>query len=175
MRSSFLSFSIVLILGGLTLLSGCADRVSAEIQELRKRWLVSTPPPNEIAVSAVRAQWKAGELTADSKVVVRARINAGEMPPWGEGRAEFFITDAMGHDGDEDHNPHECPFCKRNVMDSMAQVRLTGADGKTLPIDARELLGVREFSLLVIRATVTPEDSDLLVLNADQICILPSR
>ncbi len=156
-------------------LSGCADLVSAEVQELRQRWLVTTPPQGEVAISAVRVQLKSGKLPADGEVVVRARINAGDMPPWAEGQAAFIITDAMGHDGDEDHNPHECPFCQRNIMDSIAQVRLTGDDGKTIPIDTRKLLGVQEHSLVVIRAKVTLGDSEMLVLIPDQIYIVPPK
>jgi len=179
MRSSSKSFTTGLVVCCLFCfpvgLSGCADLVNAEVQELRQRWLVTTPPQGEVAISAVRAQLKSGEIPADGEVVVRARINAGDMPPWAEGRAEFIITDATGHDGDEDHDPHECPFCKRNIMDSMAQVRLSGKDGKTIPIDTRKLLGVHERSLLVIRATVMPGDSEMLVLNADQIHIVPAR
>jgi len=156
-------------------LSGCADSASAEVQELRQRLLVTTPPQGEVSISSVRAKLESGELAADSEVVVRGRINAGEVPPWAEGRAEFIITDATGHDGDEDHDPHECPFCKRNIMDSMAQVRLSGNDGKTIPIDTRELLSVQERSLLVIRGKVMQDDSEMLVLNADQIHIVPAK
>ena len=60
-------------------------------------------------------------------------------------------------------------------MDSMAQVRLSGKDGQTIPIDTRKLLGVQDRSLLVIRAKVMPGDSEMLVLNADQIYIVPPK
>jgi hypothetical protein len=179
MRSLLVPSTTCLVVGCLScfpfVLSGCADSATAEVQELRQRWLVATPPPGEVAISAVRAKLKSGELAANGEVVVRARINAGDMPPWAEGRAEFIITDATGHDGDEDHDPHECPFCKRDIMDSMAQVRLAGKDGKTIPIDTRTLLGVQERSLLVIRATAMPGDSEMLILNANQIHIVPAK
>ena len=91
MRSSSKSFTTGLVVCCLFCfpvgLSGCADLVNAEVQELRQRWLVTTPPQGEVAISAVRAQLKSGEIPADGEVVVRARINAGDMPPWAEGRA----------------------------------------------------------------------------------------
>ena len=176
MHSSSKTFATCLAIGGLLCfpigICGCADPVSAEVQELRQRLLVATPPQGEASISSVRAKFKSGELAADSEVVVRARINAGDVPPWAEGRAEFIITDATGHDGDEDHDPHECPFCKRNIMDSMAQVRLSGKDGKTIAIDTRKLLGVKDHSLLVIRARVKPENSKMLSLDARQIYVV---
>lgn len=153
-------------------LSGCADPVNAEIQELRQRFMVSAPPQGEVSISSVRTQLESGELAANSEVVVRARISAGDVPPWAEGQAQFMVTDATGHDGDEDHDPHECPFCKRNIIDSMAQVRISDKDGKTIAIDTRKLLGVKDHSLLVIRARVSPENSKMLSLDARQICVV---
>lgn len=176
MRSFLRRVETGLVICGLSCLliavGGCTDFASAEVQQFRQRFLSAVSPQGEVAISSVRAQLKSGELAAGAEVVVRARINAGEMPPWAEGRAEFFITDATGHDGDEDHDPHECPFCKRDVMESMALVRLAGSDGRTIPIDTRELLGVRERSLLVIRGTVNLEESGPLVLTADQIHVV---
>lgn len=179
MHSSLISFMARLTFCCLscmtTCLSGCADPVNAEILELRQQFMVSAPPQGEVSISSVRRQIESGELAADGEVVVRARISAGDVPPWAEGQAQFIVTDATGHDGDEDHDPHECPFCKRNIMDSMAQVRLSGKDGKTIAIDTRKLLGVKDHSLLVIRATVLPVESEMLVLNADQIHIVPAK
>jgi hypothetical protein len=57
-------------------------------------------------------------------------------------------------------------------MDSMAQVRLSGKDGKTIAIDTRKLLGVKDHSLLVIRARVKPESSKMLSLDARQIYVV---
>ena len=176
MRSSLTSFMTRLVFCSLfsmaTCLSGCADPLNAEILELQQRFMINVPPQGEVSISSVRADLESGELAADSEVVIRARISAGDVPPWAEGQAQFIVTDATGHDGDEDHDPHECPFCKRNIMDSMAQVRLSGKDGKTIAIDTRKLLGVKDHSLLVIRARVIPENSEMLSLDARQICVV---
>ena len=136
-----------------TLIAGCGAGVDPEVMALRQQFVVEKPPGNERPVPDIRADLKSGKLKPDTAFSVRVRINAGEVPPFAPGKATFIVTDATGHDGDESHNPHDCPFCKRDIKSVIAQVEWHDKNGKLLQMDSRELLDVKEFDLLVIEGT----------------------
>ena len=156
---------------GSVLLTGCGGSVSAEIQALRSRFLATAPPDGAAAISAIRAKRKKGELTADDRIVVRCRINAGDMPPWETGAASFVVTDATGHNGDKEHNPHTCPFCSRDIINSIARVQFHDPQGVVIATDARELFDLRENQLVVLSGTGQFDDTDHLVIVADQMFV----
>ena len=168
---------LILLLGSLWLnaalltVSGCTDSVSADARAARQKYLAEKMPTGEVAVSSIREKMKAGELSAGTPFVVRARINAGEMPPWGTGTASFVITDATGHDGDEEHNPHACPFCSRNIQESMAQVHFLDESGTLINSDSRELFDLIENQLVIIQGTGRIDESDVLVIDAQQMYV----
>ena len=152
-------------------MSGCSDAVSPEILQFRRQLLVDKSLSGESSISDIRAKLKAEEIKAGSEVTVRVRINAGDLPPWESGKAAFIATDAMGHDGDQDHDPHDCPFCSRDIQDSLAQVRFLNDTGSVISIDARELFDVTEHQLVVIQGEARLDDSEMLVLDATRMFI----
>lgn len=156
--------------GLLTLaVSGCGESVSPEILALRTAHLLVEVPAGEQTIAKVREQLKSGEATAESEFVIKGRINAGDMPPWGTGTASFVVTEAIGHDGDEEHDPHKCPFCSRDIQNNIAQVHFQDGDGKLIQIDSRELFDLKQFQLVVVRGTAEIDDSDTLVIHARQM------
>lgn len=152
-------------------LSGCGDGLSPEAHTIRTSLLVSEAPAGERPIPEVRKELQDGTLDAVRPFVVRARINAGDFPPFAEGIAAFVVTDATGHDGDEEHNPHECPFCKRDINSVIARVEIRQQDGKLIEIDARELFSLKEFDLLVIEGTGAIGEDDMLVIKATKIFV----
>jgi len=164
-----------LLLGGILICSGCNAGLNDEFAALREKLLVGTEPTGAVPVSELKSQHIAGELQAGTSVVIRARINAGEMSPWTQGQAAFIVTDATGHDGSEDHDPHECPFCSRDIRDHMAIVRCTKDDGQLIPTDAREVLGVAEGELLVVQGTIGDADAEEFVVDAQSIYCVPVK
>ncbi len=165
------------LLSATILLSGCGTQVSEEIQAMRQRWLTETAPAGEMPISQIRSKLADGDLEPGSVVVVRARINAGAIDPWTSGQAAFIITDAIGHDGSEDpdHDPHECPFCRRDVRDSMAVLRFVEGDGQAVSVDARQLFDISSGELLVAEGTVSQADTDGLTIDVDQMHLVKSR
>ncbi len=157
------------------LCSGCSGSVSDGVAAMREQWLVQTPPTGATPISEIKSRRAAGELEAGGAVVIRARINAGEMSPWIQDQAAFVVTDATGHDGSENHDPHQCPFCRRDIMDHIALVRCTAADGQLVPVDARQLLGVTEGELLVVQGTIGDGDADELAIDAQRVHIVPVK
>ena len=155
----------------LTLAAGCGAGIDPEIIALRQRFVVEKPPGTERPVPEIRADLKSGKLKPDSAFSVRVRINAGDVPPFAAEKATFIVTDATGHDGDESHNPHDCPFCKRDIKSVIAQVEFNDQDGKLLQLDSRELFDVKEFDLLVIEGTGKFSEDDTLIINASKLFV----
>ncbi len=154
-----------------TLAAGCGAGIDPEIVALRQQFVVEKPPGKERPVPEIRAELKSGKLTPDTAFSVRVRINAGDVPPFATGKATFIVTDATGHDGDESHNPHDCPFCKRDIKSVIAQVEWNDKDGKLLALDSRELFDVKEFDLLVIEGTGKFSEDDTLIINGAKVFV----
>lgn len=149
--------------------TGCGDSTSPRVLALQSQFLVASIPQKERPVPDIRKDLKSGALKPDTRFVVRARINAGDFPPFAEGKAAFIVTDATGHDGDESHDPHECPFCKRDIKSVIARVEFSDDTSKMIDIDARELFNVKEFDLLVIEGTGRFDDDDILVIDTKKL------
>lgn len=162
---------LALVLISLGIIAGCGDSTDPRVLALRSQFLVEQPPVTERPVPDIRKDLQSGELKPATPFVVRARINAGEAPPFANGKAAFIVTDATGHDGDESHDPHECPFCKRDIKSVVALVEFADAQGQTLSVDSRELFDVKEFDLLVIEGTGRFNDDDMLVIAARKLFV----
>ena len=154
-----------------SLIAGCGSGIDPEIMSLRQKFVVERPPGDERPVPEIRADLKSGKLTSDTPFSVRVRINAGEVPPFAPGKATFIVTDATGHDGDESHNPHDCPFCKRDIKSVIAQVECHDQNGKLVQVDSRKLFDIKEFDLLVLQGTGTFSKDDTLIINASKVFV----
>ncbi len=152
-------------------ISGCGESVDPQVLALRQKLEVAKAPENERPIAEIRKELKSGDLTSESQFVVRARINAGDFPPFADGMAAFVVTDATGHDGDETHNPHECPFCKRDIMNVIARVEFPDESGALIRVDSRELFNVKEFDLLVIEGKGRFAEDDTLIIAADKVYV----
>ena len=154
------------------LLTGCGESLDPRVVELRQQFMLEKAPANERPVPEIRSDLKSGKLSQDTPFAIRARINAGDIPPFAQGKAAFIVTDATGHDGDESHNPHDCPFCKRDIKSVIARVEWNDNQGKLIDVDARELFDVKEFDLMVIEGTGQFADDDTLIIAASKIFVV---
>lgn len=152
--------------------TGCGDSVSPETLAARKKFTLTSQPTGESSVSNIRKTLLEDAAPEEIDVVLRVRIHAGDMPPWEKGKAEFVVTDATGHEGEDDHDPHTCPFCSRHIDDYVANVKFRDG-GNVIEIDSRELFEVHERQLIYIRGKATIDADDLLNINADGIYIVP--
>jgi hypothetical protein len=167
-----MTYSFVAMLVLLLVIPGCGETIDPELVAIRNRFLNVSTETKETPVSEIRASLKSGELKPGTPFKVRVRINAGEFPPFVNDSAKFFVTDATGHDGDESHDPHECPFCRRDVKSMMALVEFHDEAGKTIAMDARELFEVKDFELLVIEGTGQFDSEDVLLMTASSMSIV---
>ncbi|MEZ6127102.1 MAG: hypothetical protein R3C59_00305 [Planctomycetaceae bacterium] len=99
-------------------------------------------------------------------VVIKGRIHAGDASPWADGMAAFVLTDATGHDGESDHDPHTCPFCSRRINDYLAKVSFLNDAGELIEIDSRKLFDVTDRQLVYVTGTGRIDDDGLLNVTA---------
>lgn len=151
--------------------SGCEDAANptdtARIDALRQQLISKSVLDGERMVSDVRKQLQS-EGVEQIDVVLKGRINAGkEASPWEPGKAAFVLTDAIGHEGEADHDPHTCPFCSRNINDYLVMVSFLDDDGQLIDIDSRKLFDVAEKQLVYVKGAARIDaDDDLLYLDA---------
>jgi hypothetical protein len=167
----------------------CVAAGNTEIAAHLARLQIAEAPKDPLGVLVVQKELVAAKrqaaTTGSREVVVVGQI--GGMPnvwpethpdfPWYKGQASFFLVDskvaaqfathAKKHGGN-----HNCSFCQslaRKNASAIAVVNLTDEDGKTLRIDARELLGLKENSTVVVRGKAKLLSGRLLVIDADGI------
>ena len=150
--------------------AGCVDPVDPRIEAIRKQFLLTSVPEGETSVSKIRKTLLEpeddAEVVNEVSVVIRGRIHAGDLPPWETGKTAFVLTDATGHDGDEEHDPHTCPFCSRNIKDYLVKVSFRDDAGNLIDIDSREVFGVTEKQLVIITGRASIDDDGLLKVDA---------
>ncbi|MCP4172379.1 MAG: hypothetical protein GY758_16575 [Fuerstiella sp.] len=154
----------------LAVVVGCGETGDGETLALRQKLILSTAPTNETSISKIRKLLMGPKSADETEVVLRGRIWAGEIPPWEEGKAAFVLTDATGHDGDDDHDPHACPFCSRDIDDYIAAIRFRNDDGAVAAIDSRELFDVKEKQMVIIKGRGSM-NGDRLRVDATNIFI----
>ena len=153
-------------------LTGCGESVDAEVLALREQLVLKDRPEQTTSTKKIRTSLLEDGAADEIDVTILARITAGDLPPWETGKAAFIVTDATGHEGEKDHNPHTCPFCSRNIDDYLAEVRFHDDKGEVIGIDSRELFDVEEPQLVVITGKASINEADLLAVSADGIYIV---
>lgn len=142
--------------------------------------LTSTPAAVDdtyLAVGEPAGAVPVGEARQSSKdkddVVLVGRIG-GSVEPFVEGIAAFTIVDPKVPYCSPDEN---CPTpwdycCQQNeVKKNIATIKVVDAAGKSVSKDARELLGVKELNVVVVRGKAQRDDAGNLSVLADQVFI----
>ena len=174
-KSRFSPLSAPGVIAGLLLsllFSGCSGVEDERVRSLRSALVLADVPAGEQSISSIRSLLQADDAPAEIDVVIRGRIDAGDLPPWEQDMAAFVLTDATGHDGDEDHDPHTCPFCSRNINNYLAKVSFEDK-GAVIDIDSRQLFDVEEKQLILIRGKAAIDDDNLLKVDADGLYHVP--
>ncbi len=161
---------------GMLLLSacvaGCGESVDAKVVSVREKLVLSSKPTASTSIKKIRAALQEDDADKEQDVTILARITAGDLPPWETGKAAFIVTDASGHEGEQDHDPHTCPFCSRKINDYLGKLQFHNNDGDVIAIDSRELFDVKEKQLVIIKGRASIDDEDILDVAADGIYIV---
>jgi len=138
----------------LLVLAGCGgsskatptDSAKAPAAALDSSLVLKEEPAGAKSVAEIRAGGKDGE-----EVVVVGWV-AGSMEPIIKGRAAFTIVD-LGLPAPEcTTKPYSfCCMPKEALLPNLIMVKFVDAEGKTILQDARELLGIKEGCIVVVR------------------------
>jgi hypothetical protein len=145
--------------------AGCAnsDAPSAAVDP---RYLLPSEPATSIGVVDFKEQAKAGET-----VSVIGRVGGG-IKPWIEGRAAFLLVDTGAPLPDPDHKcGPECTHCAQELASATTVVKFVDEEGKTIAIDSRQLLGLKEEETVVVNGVAKRDDEGNVALMATGIFI----
>ena len=111
---------------------------------------------------------------SDEEVAVEGLIGGSEQP-FVDGIAAFTIVDpAIPHCTADEGCPTPWDYCcTLDQLDgNTALVKIVGADGKPVSEDARELLGVKELSKVVVRGKAQRDEQGNLTVLADKVHVV---
>lgn len=127
-----------------------SEKKGEELAGVRAKFVLSAEPEGAAGVKAARE--KAGD---GKELVVTGRIGGSKKPF--TGRASFTIVDdaltpCNERPGDDCPTPWDyCCDAPEDLAQGTVLLKLTDEEGRTLAHDARELLGVKELSRVVVR------------------------
>jgi len=134
------------------------------VQAEGRKYLLASEPAGARGVLETRQQAKDGD-----EIVLVGRI-AGSKAPFVEGRASFTVADLKIEpcpDAEGCPTPWDCCCTpSEQLLPALAQVKLVGADGKTLPVGAKELLGIKELTVVVVKGKANRDEKGNLTVVA---------
>src|SRR5262245_54591637 len=135
------------------------------------RYLLTNEPAGAKGVLEVRKQAGDGDAVA-----IVGRIG-GDRKPWVEGRAAFWIVDpSLKPCSDDEGCPTPWDYCceeKESLRRATATVKVVDAEGRTVPVDARKLLGLKELQTVVVKGRAKRDEKDNLTVLADGVYVRP--
>lgn len=109
----------------------------------------------------------------DEAVAVAGRIGGSEKP-FVDGIAAFTIVDPKLHwCADDEGCPTPWDYCCADKAGKVATVKVVGQDGQPVATDARELLGVKELSLVVVTGKAQRDEQGNLTVLAEKVHVSP--
>jgi hypothetical protein len=164
--SRALVFFPVMIAVALTA-AGCGGSLPASNRIVDAKYHLADEPANAVEILDAKEQAKDGEA-----VVVVGRLGGG-VNPWIDGRAAFLLVDTRilptCQDGEKcDEN---CLACAEAMLSASTMVKFLDNDGKVLPVDARDLLGVKEQQTVVVRGVANRDKAGNVSIAAEKIYV----
>ena len=137
-------------------LSVCSSGLAAsiDVDNVRSSLMLKSEPAGAMTPTAA----KAAVAKAPKQLVIAGRIAGSKgMDPFVKGKASFAMLQLPDdHASQPGHNADDCPFCKKRLAKApMVAVQFVGSDNKELPIDARDLFGVKDGEEVVIRGVAS--------------------
>jgi hypothetical protein len=165
-----MALALLALVPGL-LLSGCGGSSTATTSSpTTAKAVVPDPayqltelPPEFKSVAQVREQGTDGQ-----EVVVQGWV-AGSLQPIIEGRAAFTIVDLTLPLPECTEEPYSyCCLPKEMLLPNLIMVKFVDDEGRTIRKDARDLLGIQEGSIVVVRGRIEcSEDGVVNCIVAD--------
>lgn len=133
-------------------------------------YLLTEKPDHAQGVAQARKSENGAE-----EIIVEGHIGGSEKP-FVDGIAAFTIVDPSipycgQHDDDKCPTPWDYCCQTDKLKDNSALVKIVGADGTPVSKDARELLGVKELSRIVVRGKAQRDEQGNLTVLAEKVHI----
>ena len=131
---------------------------------------LSEEPDGAVGVIAARESAEDG-----APLVLVGRIG-GSARPWVEGRAAFTLLDAsmsVVAEGEDSGEGEVCTgdCCATERLNCTTLVKIVDEQGQLVLVDSRELLGLKESDMVVVRGTAKKDDSGNFVMLAKGVFI----
>ncbi|MEW4488931.1 hypothetical protein AB1L42_12665 [Thalassoglobus sp. JC818] len=138
--------------------------------EAGEQYVLTEEPADALNVIEARESTE-----ADSEIVVFGQIG-GSHEPFVDGRAMFTVVDDSLESCNEipgDSCPTPWDYCCETpkLKGATALVKVVDANGEPVKTDARELLGVRELTSVIVKGNAQRDDAGNLTILASSIYV----
>jgi hypothetical protein len=134
------------------------------------KYKLGAEPDGAVGVIAARESAEDGAL-----LILVGRIG-GAANPWIEGRAAFTLLDASLSVVAEEEKTEEGELCTGDCcaterLNCTTLVKVVDEQGQLVPVDSRQLLGVKESDLVVVQGTAQKDKHGNFVMLATGVYI----
>lgn len=169
------SFYTLLGIVSLTVATGCGTATDFAVVQATtvnvdgSKYLLDEEPDGAVGVIAAR------ETAEDGKPLVMVGRIGGTKNPWIVGRAAFTLLDAsmtVVAEGEMTEGAictEEC--CDAERATCTAVVKIVDQNGSLISVDSRQLLGVKDSDMVVVKGRAKKDDKGNFVMLADQVYI----
>lgn len=174
-RLHCLAIAATLSIAALSIGCGSATESTAVASSPAKRvdasqYKLPEEPDGAMGVIAARESVEDGDL-----LVLVGRIG-GAANPWIDGRAAFTLLDpsmSVVANGEGSGETELCldDCCAVDRQNCTTLVKVVDGQGKIVPVDSRELLGVKESDMVVVKGTAQKDKSGNFVMLASGVFI----
>lgn len=162
----------------LAMLMGCGD--SGETATIVKptptvgnaAYVMTSEPADAMPVGEAR------QSVEDEQAVILVGTIGGSSEPFVDGLAAFTIVDTnVPYCADEEGCPTPWDYCctQDQVKDNIATVMIVDEAGKPVAEDARQWLGVKELSTVVVQGKAVRDDAGNLTVAATKVFVRPIK
>ncbi|WP_153556304.1 hypothetical protein [Roseimaritima sediminicola] len=165
-------------LAAVGVLAGCSDQDVAQTTtsdattDPATSYVVDSEPAGAIPVGEAR------EAVEDEQAVTLVGTIGGSAEPFVDGLAAFTIVDPkVPYCAEEEGCPTPWDYCctQDQVKDNIATVKIVDDSGNPVASGARELLGVKELSTVVVDGKAERDEQGNLTVAATQVYVRPSE
>lgn len=171
------SLALLLLFSGLAISTGCgtsSDSVSEQtitpVSVDASLYQLSEEPEGAMGVIAARESAEDG-----APLVLVGRIG-GCAKPWVDGRAAFTLLDAsmsVVAEGEDSVDGEICAgdCCATERLSCTTLVKVVDEQGQLVPVDSRDLFGLKESDMVVVQGNAKKDESGNFVMLAKGIFI----
>lgn len=172
MRTDYLALLVTFVVFAVS--TGCgtapASPSSAAANVDASQYKLAEEPDGAVGVIAAR------ESAVDGAPLVLVGRIGGSAKPWIDGRAAFTLLDAsvsVVAEGKDSEEGELClgDCCANERLDCTTLVKVVDQQGQLVPVDSRELLGLKESDMVVVKGTAKKDKSGNFVMLANGVFI----